>query len=878
MNEITSIMNAPPFSQEMLIMIKSTFRKAMDESGMADEIEPLLNACPPDERICLEFLYGCMPMTDLASYRFDLFSSFARAALRARKRFPWAAEVPEALFFSYVLFYRVNDEHIEDHRELFFEELAPRLAGKTMREAALEVNLWCCEKASYRSTDDRTASPLTVINTCFGRCGEESTLLVCALRSVGIPARQCYAPKWSHCDDNHAWVEAYIDGEWHYFGACEPEPEPDRAWFTHAASRAMLIHSRAFSPLAAVLPEETVSRGGCLTVINCLGRYAETRRLTVTVLYDGRPLPGAYVRFEVLNYSELCPIAENVTDETGSVSLLTGTGDLFLHIVSGVRHVCVKADTRTQNSISVDLSSAAAEQASLDCDVLPPSPAPRPLPRVSDSAAEAFRHRLEQTEACRRRREAKFLTPDEALLLARTITPDSPALQRKIAEFLVRARGNSSELLSFLRAEHPLKLKLSLLDTLTDKDMTDLRSSVLREHLDCAREYESVWPDDIFVWYVLSPRIGNEYLTSFRAGIRSHFSLTEKTDFQNDPARIADYIRDNIRDSGKNDVSVPCNPAGLLKLRCGSELSKRYLFVAVCRTFGIPSRINPVDGQPEYLAADLWRRAFTSDSEPKTGRLVLLNDGASPLDYRQNYTIAELKDGIYRTLCLDGCTINNASDLSFTLEAGSYRIITANRQIDGSVLARFYHTHVFEDTETTLSICLRKSQLRSRLYSVQPRCLKLTGQDGGFCELTDVLRSYAPCVLAVLDIGKEPTEHLLNEIIELKDRLNSQKLRMVYLIPSGAGLTNALFKRAAAAVPSVFLLADKKSFPPEQLFYDLNIGDRRLPLSAVINGSGAVVFAFSNYNVGTVGLLTQIAECADPDIISVDAASGGMYT
>lgn len=54
--------------------------------------------------------------------------------------------------------------------------------------------------------------------------GEESTFLVAALRSVGIPARQVYTPRWAHTDDNHAWVEAWADGKWYFLGACEPEP------------------------------------------------------------------------------------------------------------------------------------------------------------------------------------------------------------------------------------------------------------------------------------------------------------------------------------------------------------------------------------------------------------------------------------------------------------------------------------------------------------------------------------------------------------------------------------------------------------------------------------------------------------------------------
>lgn len=69
------------------------------------------------------------------------------------------------------------------------------------------------------------------MKTSWGRCGEQSVFTVTALRAVGIPARQCYTPRWVHTDSNHAWVEAWIDGKWHYMGASEPEAELDVAWF-----------------------------------------------------------------------------------------------------------------------------------------------------------------------------------------------------------------------------------------------------------------------------------------------------------------------------------------------------------------------------------------------------------------------------------------------------------------------------------------------------------------------------------------------------------------------------------------------------------------------------------------------------------------------
>ena len=91
-----------------------------------------------------------------------------------------------------------------------------------------------------------SSSPLASVKTAYGRCGEESTFTVAALRAVGIPARQVYTPRWAHTDDNHAWVEAWADGHWYFFGACEPEPVLNLGWFNSPASRGMLMHTKVF--------------------------------------------------------------------------------------------------------------------------------------------------------------------------------------------------------------------------------------------------------------------------------------------------------------------------------------------------------------------------------------------------------------------------------------------------------------------------------------------------------------------------------------------------------------------------------------------------------------------------------------------------------
>ena len=165
---------------------------------MRREWEALISDLAPDRLRAMEFLYTHLPESDLDCYPPQLFLRFADQALSLRGEALWCAELEEEIFCHYVLFPRVNDEDLSFHRGIFFEALWPRVRDiPDAGERVLEVNRWCHEQASYQLQDDRTASPLTVFRGGSGRCGEESAFLVSALRSVGIPARQVYAPRWA---------------------------------------------------------------------------------------------------------------------------------------------------------------------------------------------------------------------------------------------------------------------------------------------------------------------------------------------------------------------------------------------------------------------------------------------------------------------------------------------------------------------------------------------------------------------------------------------------------------------------------------------------------------------------------------------------------
>ena len=342
---------------------------------MRREWEALISDLAPDRLRAMEFLYTHLPESDLDCYPPQLFLQFADQALSLRGEAPWCAELEEEIFCHYVLFPRVNDEDLSFHRGIFFEALWPRVRDiPDAGERVLEVNRWCHENASYQLQDDRTASPLTGFRGGSGRCGEESAFLVSALRSVGIPARQVYAPRWAHCDDNHAWVEALCGGQWHFLGACEPEPVLDRGWFNTAASRAILVHSRTFGAGASPLHGPLLGQEGAVFWHNQTARYARVRTYTFRALREGQPAPGTRFQVQVLNEARFYPIANLTAGEDGCARVELGMGDF--RVLAGLDGLWAQADCAGEETVLRLAPLETGDTPWHDFDMRPPQDAP----------------------------------------------------------------------------------------------------------------------------------------------------------------------------------------------------------------------------------------------------------------------------------------------------------------------------------------------------------------------------------------------------------------------------------------------------------------------------------------------------------------------
>lgn len=839
------------FTQTIKNTIHNKFMENLPLGLLDSEVHMRLKDCSDDERVIMEFFYSTMPASDIGDYDFSLYKKFADFGLVLRENSQWSGLVPEDIFFNFVLHYRINNEAIEDCRLFFYNTLKDRISGKNMKEAALEVNIWCAEHVNYQATDERTASPLAALRSSYGRCGEESTLVVTAMRSVGIPARQVYTPRWAHCDDNHAWVEVWCDGDWYYLGACEPEPVLNRGWFNNASARAMLVDGKAF---ITVEGEDVVTRNGQTLILNELSRYAPTRYFTVTVK-DPLPVPGVTVHFEMLNGSEFFPLASITTDEAGNAGITLGFGSIHIHGVKDQKFVEAIIDTNDTASVTLDFSKAVQTEPEYqeDFNFIAPKDSMRNNVQLTEEQKELRSLVISSVDKKRRSYAKGFYQEEKAEKLAAGFS--SP---QEVLGILKAAEGNFQEIYDFLTIDFGTgdrELQLLMLKSLQKKDYRDVRCSVLAEHFECALKYQKDYPLEIFVTYILCPRAYYEELTPYREFISSVFDKDMAELFWEQPKQVWEYVSKFKPDLNRYHEQLTGTPEGIIRSGLAGLKGQKVLFTAICRTLGIPARINPVDLAVQYYEKGEFRNVEDDFNEDKENVWLILTGGKEKWFYLNNWTLAVLKEGSYQTLELAGYPWENGQ-LKLSLKSGSYRLITSNRTPNGNQFAKKYCFDLEAGKTKTLAILLREVGISDLVEDISFTPFKLYNENNEAVS-TEAVSGDKPSVFVWLEEGHEPTEHILNEFIQAQGVLNKMDCRIIFIIRDHNALGNETFKKTCRAVPGARVYYSDFSDTAVTMARRMYVDPENLPLAVVTIGSRGI-YASSGYNVGIVGLMIKI--------------------
>jgi transglutaminase-like putative cysteine protease len=805
----------------------------------------------------LEFLFAYMPLSDLADYDGNFFLSNADISLRTQYETKWGKDIPEDIFLHYVLPSRVNNENLDSFRIANYNELMNRVKGKDIIDAALEINHWCHEKVSYQPSDDRTSAPMSTILSARGRCGEESTFTVAALRTVGIPARQVYTPRWAHCDDNHAWVEIWVNGNWYYMGACEPEPVLDRGWFTEPARRAMLVHTKSFG--ANLGNENAVNMNSNYTDVNNLAKYAVTKKLTVKIIDKNLvPVENTLVEYQLYNYAEFYPLAVVPTDKFGISQFETGLGDLLIWAHKGDSYNFKKISVAETDTLILKLDREDIPGSNFDLDLDVPvvrSPRPGPQKELIDINSE----RINKENNIRQKYTETWMKPAAAKALAIKLNIDSTRMQ----SIIVRSMGNYREISSFL-SETPDSLQpfaISMLEILPDKDLRDVRCLVLSDHL--RNTSLPVKPSGesetkLLAEYILNPRVANEMLVPFR-----HYFLTKlpsellKNGSKN-PSLIIQYLNDKIRIADdENYYRTPITPIGVNELKVSDADSRAICFVAICRSLGMPSRLEPGRNTPQYFLNNKWNDAyFSGQKQPlqDKGYLRLYSADTKPVpEYYIHFTIARFEGGRYNTLEYDYNKKISDFKEELPLPPGHYMLVTGNRLSSGRILSNISFFDLSGNEHKTIEVKVRKDISEKKIVGKIDLNKIYT--------LSSMNASSQACVnekglvIIWIDPEKEPTRHIFNDLPSLKSEFDSWGGKFLFLTKENG--SNMTLPNAGNSTGPGYIkgLPVNSSFgiDKQMIFLKNYINlqtELNLPVVIVSDKDGNVFFISTGYRIG----------------------------
>lgn len=245
------------------------------------------------------------------------------------------------------------------------------------------------------------------------------------------------------------------------------------------------------------------------------------------------------------------------------------------------------------------------------------------------------------------------------------------------------------------------------------------------------------------------------------------------------------------------------------------------------RTMGIPARLSPVDGQPQFWEAG---RFVTVGGEPLGTLTVTLPE---PMAYGQSWSLSRWRQG-WEPLCLGEGT-------QFVLPRGTYCLMTANRLPNGDQLARGEVFSLEERREVRPLLRPADPGQMLSCYPVQPPV-----EAGGL-----QLQLY-------LEPGAEPTEHSLNELLDNEAQVRGAMSRGLKLVLGASG-GNPTLERVQRTFPeAVQCQVDLGSEALETLARALYAEPGAWPLTVLTDGRMAY-YGHTGYAVGSIPLALKLA-------------------
>jgi hypothetical protein len=225
-------------------------------------------------------------------------------------------------------------------------------------------------------------------------------------------------------------------------------------------------------------------------------------------------------------------------------------------------------------------------------------------------------------------------------------------------------------------------------------------------------------------------------------------------------------------------------------------------------------------------------------------------EGIERPQYGSHFSLSRIVDGRPQSVFFGMGGRRGGAGNEADLPEGDYLLCSGNRLSDGStpVTVRLFHVTPGETLQIPLVIESVLEEVKE-LGSFAP-VGALAGADGWYAA-------------AVLDVGLEPTNHILNDLSAERVALEAWG-RPIYLVATSDAQLERLHSeidsgRFGTLPATVVFCVDADGSVLSGLCKDLPLRADQLPLVVVANASGPVVFASQGY---TIGLGAQIAALA----------------
>ena len=813
---------------------------------------------PLTEEEALQFLYEYMPLGDSVDYTEDYYRECIHYAFLAKQELPWGKNVPEREFKHFVIPVRVNNENLDRFRATYYEELKNRVKDLSLYDAVLEVNHWCHEHVNYKGSDSRTSAPMATIKTSWGRCGEESTLLVTALRTVGIPARQVYTPRWAHCDDNHAWVEAWVDGKWHFLGVCEPEPVLDLGWFNEPASRTLLLHTRVFGNYDG--PEEVISRSANYTEINVVDNYGKSTKTTFTVVDSkGNPQANLPVEFKIYNYAEFCTVVTKTTDENGQTWLTAGLGCMMAYAAKDGKFGFQVFRPGDKDVITITLDHEEGTLESFEFDIVPPAPTSI-LPEVTPEMRAENDRRISYEDSLRNA-YIKSCKEAQNKMVANTGN-------KTLCRIYEKSWGNWQTIADFVKYAQDKKQEIKavqLLSNISDKDLRDVSLEVLIDHFENTPDLTSSiisMPTELYAQYILNPRVSNEMLVPYRKTLAEFFPESERQQDHDNPSLLVNWVKDNIQvDNDLNPQRYPISPLGVLKARKADSHSRDIFLVSMARCLGIAAQINPVNGNVQYYDKD-WVNVDFEASEPMSNNTGYLDIHYYPTPsvvdpkYYTHFSIKKFDDQSFRLLAYDAKDpgIDDGMMLSTfehptPLDEGYYILTAGTRLEDGTALTHSEFFTIKANETTSVKLVLRQPDNELQVIGCFSADVHFTDIETEEESNPKQLIKESYFILGYLDQGSEPTTHTMQDIAAFRKGFEDCNLPIIFIFDNREEYNKFKIKNFEELPDGILYGLDNGTIRDE-ITECLHINTDIRPIFLIANSNSEVVFVKQGYTIG----------------------------